>query len=536
MAVSEDRKYTKQYVINLLENVKGKTLGDVDSSHQLSRTINSPKITGIAGDIIEQSVFGYEKDNKQDCDIEVDGILTELKTTGVRVPKRELAKASGKTGVEYNIHLGAKEGVTITNVTLDPSHQNDFLTSHFWEKTQHILFVFYEYLSYISVPASQYANFPIVDYCFNEFSEGDIRKLKSDWDLVQNFLKSIYDRYTNQDDRYAHMVGFTHALRPQLLYTELVPSFKYSKVNDETKLQKPRYRLKKTFVDYLVRTHFNKQKTIFENSLKESFDSYSELDKRCHQLTEKYKGTTLEQFHNIYHVKGDITNKNYAEKCILFMFESSAKKLNSIADFEKAGIIAKTITVTKDWKRTEDMKLDHIDFEEWNSKNTDFEESDVYKYFCEHSFLCPIFCERGNTSRKKVSNELKIQEDERISNEIGKTTFEGFKRFSFDNSFIYEEVKRTWEDSRNLVFTNQLIWEYNIDKENGEMRKNKSGSFKGAPNFPKSSQYIIFFRGGKSDSSKKNRTEEINGIKMLPQYFWIKGAFVVEKLKEISYL
>ena len=62
MAVSEDRKFTKEQVYNLLEGAKGKTLGEVDKSHQFVRTLESTKITGIAGDVIEQSVFGYKKD------------------------------------------------------------------------------------------------------------------------------------------------------------------------------------------------------------------------------------------------------------------------------------------------------------------------------------------------------------------------------------------------------------------------------------------------------------------------------------------
>ena len=108
MAVSDDRKYTKAFVYALLEGVKGKTLGEVDKSHQFDRTQKSEKITGIAGDVIEQSVFGYKRDSKQECDIEIDGVLTELKTTGVRVPKSELAKVEGKKGDAYNLHLGAK--------------------------------------------------------------------------------------------------------------------------------------------------------------------------------------------------------------------------------------------------------------------------------------------------------------------------------------------------------------------------------------------------------------------------------------------
>ena len=53
MAVSDDRKFTKAFVHALLEGVKGKTLGEVDSSHQFARTEKSEKITGIAGDVIE---------------------------------------------------------------------------------------------------------------------------------------------------------------------------------------------------------------------------------------------------------------------------------------------------------------------------------------------------------------------------------------------------------------------------------------------------------------------------------------------------
>ena len=184
MAVTEDRKFTKAQVYSILEGAKGKTLGEVDTSNQFTRTAKSPKITGIAGDVVEQSVFGYERDSNQECDIEIDGVLTELKTTGVRVPKSDLYKAKGKIGSAYNIYLGAKEGISITGVTFEPTIQTDFNTSHFWQKAEHLLIVFYEYKSYEVVPASDYASFPIVDYCYNSFSEEEKAKLESDWLIV----------------------------------------------------------------------------------------------------------------------------------------------------------------------------------------------------------------------------------------------------------------------------------------------------------------------------------------------------------------
>lgn len=511
MAVSEDRKFTKEQVYNLLEKVKGKSLGEVDSSRQFDRTIDSPKITGIAGDVIEQSVFGYQKDSKQECDIEIDGVLTELKTTGVRVPKADLKAVRGKKGEAYNAYLGAKEGISITGVTFEPTIQLDFNTSHFWEKSQRLLIIFYEYKSYEVVPASGYAKFPIVDYCYNSFSEEEKAKLQNDWEIVRNYLQKLYTEFSDSDKRNEQLIGFTHLLRPNLLLIELVPGFKRKASGS---YQKPRYRLKQTFVDYIVRGHFNKSRAKNEIVLKESFSSFAQLDARCHELTVKYGGKTLLELRNILGIDSKV--KDIAAKCVIRMFGTDCKRLNQISDFTKAGIIAKTITITPRGGRTEDMKLKHIDFEEWADRDADFEDSEVYDYFCEHSFLCPIFCEPDSTDSSK-------------------TTFEGFKRFAFDEAFIENEVRRTWEDSRKLIHRNELEWEYVYDKQ-GNRRMNKSGSYMGAPNFPKSSDYKVFFRGGADISTEETRTESVNGIRMLPQFFWLKGSYIANKLKEIPYI
>lgn len=491
MAVTDDRKYTKEQVYNLLEKVKGKTLGEVDKSHQFARTLKSEKITGIAGDVVEQSIFGYERDSDQECDIEIDGVLTELKTTGVRVPKCDLKNAKGKYGTDYNMHLGAKEGISITNVTFDPTIQIDFNTSHFWEKAQHLLIVFYEYKSYEVVPASEYAQFPIVDYCYNSFSSDEKAKLQNDWEIVRDYLQVIYKKHQDVERRNEQLIGFTHTLRPNLLLIELVPGFKRKASGN---YQKPRYRLKKTFVDYIVRGHFNQSRIKHEITLKDSFASFAQLDARCHALSIRYKGKTLPELKEILGIETDM--KDIAAKCIIRMFGTDCNRLNQISDFTKAGIIAKTITITPKGGKTEDMKLSHIDFEEWADRDADFEDSDVYAYFCEHSFLCPIFCEHD-------------------ADDSNKTTFEGFKRFAFDDDFIETEVRRTWEDSRKLIHRNELEWEYVYNKQ-GQKRINSSGAYMGAPNFPKSLNYKVFFRGGADVSTEKTRTECVNGIRMLP--------------------
>ena len=546
MAVTDDRKFTRAKVLEILTGAVGKTLGEVDKSNQFARTENSKKITGIAGDVIEQSVFGYKRDAKQECDIEIDGVLTELKTTGVRIPKRDLKKLQGKNSALYNAHLKAKEGISITGVTLSPYIQLDFMTSHFWEKSERLLIVFYEYDSYKSVPASDYAKFRIVDYCYNTFSDEDRYKLCNDWEIVRNYLKPFYDEYQDEEERNAKLVGFTHALRPQLLFIELVPSFKKK---DNGDYQKPRYRLKKSFVDYIVKGHFQKTRRHWEIDLKcpnkkykekkelglrKPFSSFTELDARCHELNSLFKGHTLSQLKEELEIDSAISTKDFTSKCILKMFDANCNRLNKISEFSKAGIICKTITTKPNGKRTEDMKLQHVDFEEWTQDNIDFSESEVFLYFWEHSFLCPVFCERGNMAKQRKGETIQ-QYKTRLSIEAAKTTFEGFKRFAFDDDFIETEVKRMWEDSRSLIFSNNLRWEFKLDKHGAKIQ-NKSGSYKGAPNLPKSEDYIVFFRGGENDSRDKAHSVVINGVYMLPQFFWLKGSYIANKLEAIEYL
>lgn len=341
MAVTEDRRFSKEQVYTILENAKGKTLGEVDKSHQFARTEKSNKITGIAGDIIEQSVFGYERDSNQECDIEIDGILTELKTTGVRVPKSDLKNVKGKQGEAYNLYLGAKEGISITGVTFEPSIQTDFNTSHFWEKSEHLLIVFYEYKSYEVVPASEYSKFPIIDYCYNSFSEEEKAKLQNDWEIVRDYLQSVYNEYPDTENRNKRLIGFTHLLRPNLLLIELVPGFKRRASGS---YQKPRYRLKQTFVDYIVRGHFNKSRANTEIVLKDSFSSFAQLDERCHALSLRFRGKTIPQLKQMLGI--EFETKDVAAKCVISMFGTDCKRLNQISDFVKAGIIAKTITIT----------------------------------------------------------------------------------------------------------------------------------------------------------------------------------------------
>ena len=66
--------FHKKQIIKLLDNCLNKTLGEVDKNNVFERAKAHSRINGIAGDVIEQSVLGYPADNRQEPDLNIDGV------------------------------------------------------------------------------------------------------------------------------------------------------------------------------------------------------------------------------------------------------------------------------------------------------------------------------------------------------------------------------------------------------------------------------------------------------------------------------
>lgn len=107
--------------------------------------------------------------------------------------------------------------------------------------------------------------------------------------------------------------------------------------------------------------------------------------------------------------------------------------------------------------------------------------------------------------------------------------FLGFERLVFSDEFINNKVKKLWEDTRDKVMNKKLVDVVQIRK-NGSLIINADGNASSAPNFMKSKENDVFVRGAGKDSALINKTEVVNGIRMLPQYYWIKGASVINEL------
>lgn len=228
-----NRSYTREEIILLLEGVVGKTLGEVDKNNIFERTKRSPKITGIAGDVIEQSVIGYSADSRQEPDILIDNVEVEIKTTGLRKTRSNSESATS---------IVAKEPMTITAVSPEKIIYEKFDNSNLWHKLKNMLLVYYLYDSEVTVPASEYAEFPILGYQFLKFSEQDKKIIENDWKIVRNYIRGLATNLDNPKDGYAGI----SKLRENMLYMDTAPKYP----------NPPRFRLRRKVVSGIAQKHF----------------------------------------------------------------------------------------------------------------------------------------------------------------------------------------------------------------------------------------------------------------------------------------
>jgi len=496
--------YERKKLETLLSNVVGKTLGEADVNNIFDRTITKPKITGIAGDVVEQSILGYPADSDSNPDLLVDDIPTELKTTGIRKPQKK----------NSNFIYEAKEPMSITAVSANNIVNEVFDNSRFWHKLEHLLLVYYNYDAPKTVPAAEYSKFLIEGYHFHEFSEEDKEILKNDWTLVRDFIKNIQDTYPDPTTEYPRL---SSELRRDLMLIDTAPKYP----------NPPRFRLKRPTVSTIVQKHFGEKL----EQLNEIYSSFKELDAELHRLTKEHKGKTVRELIDLLGIdiklnkSGDV-QKGITQQIIVKMFGGQAKKLNQIELFSKVGIKPKTIVQTQKGTRTEDLKLFTINFDEWTSdtfvteegeiKPMIFEDSFVYSYFNEHQFLCIVF-EEPSSKAKLLDNK-----------------FLGFKRLAIDENILNNDVRATWDKVRFLIKNDLLVDVPDLKKDGTQKKAYKTGLPMSAPNFPKSEEFNFFIRGTGEDSTKKPFS--INGVHMYYQQLWIKGKVVIEMLEDIDFI
>lgn len=143
---------------------------------------------GYPGMVIEQSVLGYPADNARRPDLVVDGVETELKTTRIVKPDKK-------------DRYEAKELMSITAVR--PKHivDEEFDGSGFWEKTAHMLLVYYQYMHKASADAPlTYGGSPDSRIRIQRHRRRDQGSPQKDWTIVRDFIRQIQHDYPDDPE------------------------------------------------------------------------------------------------------------------------------------------------------------------------------------------------------------------------------------------------------------------------------------------------------------------------------------------------
>lgn len=174
--IMPEHRYDKADLIERFDGILEKTLGEIDNIGLFDHVQEFDLQKGIAGAVIEQCVLGYAPDTRQEADIiVVDGgteTKTELKTTGMIWKER---------AGDEPAHFVAKEYLSVTAVGIPDLPEQTFRSSHFFEKIEHLLLVYYHYLYGRNERISpyDYRDFPVKGYDLHDMTADELQALQA---------------------------------------------------------------------------------------------------------------------------------------------------------------------------------------------------------------------------------------------------------------------------------------------------------------------------------------------------------------------
>ncbi len=481
-------KCTRAEVRGILDPRIGKTLGEVDSKDLFFKVDPDrnpdfkPKIKGMPGDIVEQSVFGYPPDSEQRPDLLIDDVEVELKTTGLRESKKD-------DGWE------AKEPMSITAVSIGSIAAETFDESNFWHKLHRMLIVYYHYKVERVTMTIEYRDFPLVGYQYHEFELDERETLRNDWQLVHDFIEQAQATLAGAalEERYS-LLG--RSLRGKLMMVDTSPKYP----------NPPRFRLKRAMVTVIARKKFGAKRYV---ALPKAYASFNAVDDELRHQTARFKGMTMAEIAEELGCPSKA--KNAAEMIFVRMFGASGK-INDVELFAKAGVQVKTANLIGGKRLAEDTKFIALDIEELEDPKLTFEESDMYSYFTESQFVFMVFEEQRKGEGRR---------------------FAGFKRFVLPEAVIENELRSCFDSAHDLIANGRLRFVPALDS-GGNVRTNKSGTPMGAPSFPKSSDCQIFVKGTGADA--RSRKEYVPGVPMYRQQIWWGKKLTKRLLDEVPWV
>lgn len=414
------------------------------------------KRKGGLGELIEEKFFHYKCNNDARADFPDAGV--ELKVTPYKQNK--------------NGSLVAKERLILTMIDYSTVVEEQFETSHFWEKSHLLLLVYYLYQKEIT-NRLQYK----IGYA-RLFSppEQDLRIIKHDFETIVEKVKN----------------GKAHELsESDTLYLGAAPKAATSKNRRKQPFSnepaKPRaFAFKNSYMTYVLNNYIIPGKVTYEPIMKSTVDDFEGY------VTSKileYKGCSVEQLCNQFNIDTKKKPKNLEA---ILAYRILGIKGNHAEEFEKANIVVKAIRIGKNDRIKESMSFPTFKFKELIEEK--WETSTFGTYLSETRFLFVVYKADDN-------NVLRLK---------------GCQFWNIPYRDLNEEVRKVWEKARQVIFEG-----IKVERVNGKNRNN----------LPSASENPVCHV--RPHGRNAEDTYELpDGRQFTKQCFWLNNSYILSQINE----
>lgn len=454
---------------NYAQKLVGKSFADVCEEDEMNASMyicedndyatihENKRRKGGLGEIIEERFFHYQCNNDSRPDFDKAGV--ELKVTPYKINR--------------NGTLAAKERLVITMIDYYSVVNEEFESSHLWNKSKLILIIYYLYQQEIK----NRLDYKIGYAKLFTPPEVDIKIIKHDFEVIVNKIKA----------------GKAHELSEgDTLYLGAAPKAATSKdrrkqpFSDE--LAKPRaFAFKNSYMTYVLNNYIVPGKDTYEPIMRadvaESFEDYviAKID--------EYKNFSVAELCKLFHIERKPSPKNLGA---MLAYRILGVKGNHAEEFEKANIVVKTIRIGKNNKIREHMSFPTFKFKELVEE--EWETSTFGTYLRETRFLFVVY-------KYDENNILRLK---------------GCQFWNVPYTDLEHYVKYVWMMTRNILRIG-----LNTYFHNGKNHCNLPGA--------KDNPICHVRPHGKNAKD----TDELPDGRLYPkQCFWLNNSYIFSQLRE----
>lgn len=427
------------------------------SSYGESMVSETKRNKGNLGQIIEERFFHYACNNDARPDFEEAGV--ELKVTPYKIG------AGGK--------MSAKERLILTMIDYFSVVEEEFETSHMWNKARLILLIYYLYEKNIESNLDYR-----IDYAklFTP-SEQDVKIIKRDFEIIVEKIRSGKAHELSEGDT-MYLGAATKAATSN--------DRKKQPFSDE--LAKPRaFSFKSSYMSYVLNQHIVPGKDTYEPIIQaDSVDSFE--DYVVHKI-DAYAGKTVDELCDLFAVNIERKPKNLEA---LLAYRMLGIKSNRAAEFVKANVVVKVIRIQKNNKIKESMSFPAFKFKELVEE--EWEDSTFGNYLRETRFLFVVY--------KADENDV--------------LRLKGCQFWNIPYSDLEGDVRVVWERTKEVLKEGLQVTMTGRNSRN---------------NFPKASENRVSHVRPHGRNSAD--TDELpDGRRHTKQCFWLNNSYILMQLEE----